>query len=245
MTIEETDIGGSREAFPPTLWTIVLHAKDPGSPRRREALQRLIEAYWKPLYGFVRRKGNSIEASKDLIQGFFSELLTKDFLKYVDPNRGKFRTFLRTSLDHYLADEFDRATAQKRGGGRAILSLNFTEAEEELGATVAAPPDRSFKRDWAIRVMTQGLDSLRASFESSGRLAEFEALKLHLTSTHPEGTSYEQLALSLGISVEDVRNRVRTARARYKDAILDVIRSYTHSEEEARGELQELLSAFS
>jgi len=243
--MEETEIGGNRGAFPSTLWTLVLQAKTPESPGRREALERLIAAYWKPLYGFVRRKGNSIEASKDLIQGFFSELLAKDFLKYLDRDRGKFRTFLLAALEHYLADEYDRSQAQKRGGGRLALSLDYGEAEEGLGATIAAPADSSFKRDWAVQVMSQAMEAVRTSFQNSGRTAEFEAFRAYLTSTRPDGASYEELARSLGLTVDDVRNRVRATRQRYREAILEIIRSYTDSPEKAQEELQDLLSAFS
>ena len=241
----ETGIGGPDGAFPATLWSVVVRAKDVRSPDRCQALETLIRSYWKPLYFFVRRKGNSVEASKDLTQGFFAQLLEKDFLKYVDRDRGKFRTFLLTAFEHHMADEFDRARAQKRGGGQSPLSLDFEGAEGEIAGRLDESPDRAFRRDWAIRVMSQALDLLRASFERSGRLAEFEAFKGHLTSTRPEGATYENLARTLTISVEDVRNRIKLARGRYKDCILEVIRSYTDSEEEAREELTDLLSAFS
>ena len=241
----ETDIGGPGGAFPATLWSVVVRAKDVRSPDRRQALGTLIRAYWKPLYFFIRRKGNTVESSKDLTQGFFTQLIEKDFLKYVDRDRGKFRTFLLTAFEHHVADEFDRARAQKRGGDHPPLSLDFEAAEGEIAGRLSEPPDRAFRRDWAIRVMSQALDRLRAGFEQSGRPAEFEAIKGHLTATRPDGATYEDIARTLGISVEDVRNRIKAARARYREAILDVIRSYTDSEAEAKDELTELFSAFS
>ena len=238
-------MGGPRGSFQSTLWSLVLRAKNPDAADRRQALETLIRAYWKPLYVFVRRKGNGVDASKDLTQGFFAELLAKDFLKHVDRDRGKFRTFLLTAIEHYMADEYDRAKAQKRGGGAAVLSLDFEGAELDVPRDGAGSPDQEFKRDWAVRVMAQGMEAVKASFDDRGRAAEFEAFRGHLTSTRPEGASYEAMAAALGISVEDVRNRVRSARTRYREAILDVIRSYTDSEQEAKEELQELLSAFS
>jgi len=243
----ETEIGGARGAFQTTLWSLVLRAKDPSSPERRDALQKLIAAYWKPLYYFVRRKGNGTEASKDLTQGFFADLLARDFLQYLDRDRGKFRTFLLAALEHYMADQYDRDRAQKRGGDRTILSLDFEKAEGEAPALPASGenPDAAFKRDWATRVLAQAMEALRESFDTSGRRAQFDAFQAHLTSTRPEGASYEELAKQLGISVDDVRNRVRATRAAYRDRILDVIRSYTDSEDEAREELKDLLSAFS
>src|SRR5438045_2374386 len=92
----DTSIGGAKRGFQSTLWTVVLTAKDPSSRDRRDALQQLIEAYWKPVYLFIRRRGNDREAAKDLAQGFFTALLDRNFLQYVDRGRGKFRTFLLT-----------------------------------------------------------------------------------------------------------------------------------------------------
>jgi RNA polymerase sigma-70 factor (ECF subfamily) len=106
---DDTAIGGAKRSFQSTLWTVVLAAKDPSSPDRREALQQLIETYWKPVYLFIRRRGNDREASKDLAQGFFTALLERQFLQYVQRDRGKFRTFLLTALEHFMADEHDRA----------------------------------------------------------------------------------------------------------------------------------------
>jgi len=243
----ETSIGGEGRSFPSTLWSVVIQAKDAGSPLRQEALGKLIETYWKPLYAFLRRKGNDVEASKDLVQGFFAELLGKDTLKYLDRDRGRFRTFLLTALDHYMKDEIDRTKAKKRGGGRLLLSLDVQGVEAEISAADGGreTPDERFVRDWALQVMAQALEAVRADFEASGRKAEFEAFRQHLASTHPEGASYEEMAGALGCSVEDVRNRIRKSRAAYRDAILQVIRSYTETDAEAREEFLDLMAAFS
>jgi len=241
----ETAIGGTGGAFPSTLWSVVIRAKDPNSPGRREALQMLIQAYWKPLYFFLRRKGNSVESSKDLTQGFFAELLEKDFLQYVNRGRGRFRSFLLTALEHHLLDEVDRSKAQKRGGGRPLVALDFEGAENEVAGRLGESPDAAFRRDWAIHVMSQALARLQATYEVKGRGAEFQVLKGHLTSTRPEGSSYESLAQQLGRSVEDIRNRIRSARAGLREAILEVVREYTDSEAEASEELADLKTAFS
>jgi RNA polymerase sigma factor (sigma-70 family) len=242
----ETEIGEGPGAFQSTLWSVVLRAKDPSSPERRKALEKLIQTYWKPLYFFVRRKGKNAEESKDLTQGFFAELLAKDYLKTLDPERGKFRAFLLSAFKHYLADHYDHDRAQKRGGGRPVLSLDFEGAETEAaGVQTDSEPDRAYQRDWALQVMARALERLRGWFETAGRSAEFQALKGHLASTHPEGTSYEDIAKALGTNVEQVRNGVRAARARYRDAILEVIRDYTDGDADAKEELADLMSAFS
>lgn len=246
MADDDTATGGAKRAFESTLWTVVLAAKDPAAPARREALQSLIETYWKPVYLFIRRRGNDRETSKDLAQGFFTALLERNFLQYVQRDRGKFRTFLLTALEHYMADEHDRAQALKRGGGRAAFSLDFASAEMEIGRDPAAPDslDRGFRRDWALKVMSQALQQVKREFAESKRAGEFEALRLHLSFTAKEAPSYAEVAKNLGVSEADVRNRIHRTRSRYKEAILEVIRSYTETDEDAREELQDLMSAF-
>ncbi len=244
--MKETSIGGPQRAFGSTLWTVVLEAQDPGSPGRREALQRLIEAYWKPVYFFVRRKGSDPESAKDLTQGFFAALLERNFLKNVHRDRGRFRTFLLTALENYLADERDRARALKRGGDRAVFPLDFEGAENEVPGEPASPesPDRAFRRDWAMRVLSRALQDVRAEFAASGREGEFEALRLHLSLGAGPAPSYADLARRLGVSEQDVANRIHRARARVREAVLGVIRSYSGTEEDAQEELRDLLSAF-
>jgi len=242
---DDTAIGGSNRAFQSTLWTVVLTAKDPASKDRRDALQTLIETYWKPVYLFIRRKGNDRETAKDFAQGFFAALLERNFLQYVQRDRGKFRTFLLTALEHFMADEHDRAQALKRGGGRQAFSIDFAAAEAALSASGTDSLDRLFRRDWALRVMAQALDALQASFASRGRSSEFDAFRLHLTEGTRGAPSGGQLAETLGISEAEVRKRVHRARAEYREAILGVIRTYTETDEDAREELAELLGAFS
>lgn len=242
---DDTAIGGPKRGFQSTLWTDVLSAKDPSAPGRREALQRLIETYWKPVYLFIRRKGNDREIAKDLAQGFFAALLERNFLQYVQRDRGKFRTFLLTALEHFLADEHDRDQALKRGGGRQAVSIDFASAEAAMRSPAADPPDHLFRRDWALRVLAQALETLRTSFAAKGRAAEFDALRLHLTEGTRGAPSGAELARTLGVSEGEARKRVHRARADYREAILEVIRSYTETEADAQEELAELLGAFS
>ncbi|HVR86208.1 MAG TPA: sigma factor-like helix-turn-helix DNA-binding protein [Planctomycetota bacterium] len=145
-----------------------------------------------------------------------------------------------------MADEHDRAQALKRGGGRSPLSLDFASAENEVGRDPAASDslDRGFRRDWALKVMSQALQLVTREFSESDRAEEFEALRLHLSFTAREAPSYAEVAEKLGISEGDVRNRIHRTRARYKEAILEVIRSYTETDEDAREELQDLMAAF-
>ncbi len=236
-------MGGPAKGFPTTLWTTVLRIRDPGSAQRRLALETLIETYWKPVYYYLRRRGNDAETSKDLTQSFFTALLEREALQDVAEGRGRFRTFLLTLLRNFVADEFDRATALKRGGGAARLTLDFASAESDLPSE--ATPDAAFRRSWALRVLSEAWSSLRASYESGGRLEEFELFRDHLSFTGDPQISYDAMAKRLGLTESDIKNRLHAARARIADAIRDVVRSYTDTEEDAKEELRDLLGAFS
>ncbi len=242
--MQDTSIGGDRRAFASTLWSVVLAARDAGDSGRREALQTLIEAYWKPVYHFIRRKGNDSETSKDLAQGFFTALLERNFLQYVRKDRGRFRTFLLTALEHFLADEHDRASALKRGGGRTGFSLDFVAAEREAAAADGRSPEAAFKRDWALRILSRALQLLKEDFAKAGRSPEFEALRLHLSAGAGTPPSYADLAARLGLSEQDVANRIHRARAAYRDQILQVVQAYSETPEDAREELRDLFTAF-
>ena len=240
--MDETSLGGAGgRSFGSTLWSVVLAARDADDAARRAALQTLIETYWKPVYYFVRRRGRDPEGAKDAAQGFFTALLERNFLQYVQRERGRFRTFLLTALEHYLADEHDRSTAQKRGGGR--LALDFEAAERE-GVPSTSDPDQAFRREWALRVLSDALRRLKDDFEKSGRGAEFDALRLHLSAGGEAPPSYADVAKRLGVSEQDVANRVHRARAAYRDRIHDLVRAYSASEDDARDELRDLFSAF-
>ena len=231
--------------FRPTLWTVVLRAKDPAAPDRREALERLFQTYWKPVYFLIRRTHDA-ETAQDIAQGFFTAFLEKDFLKSVEREKGKFRTFLCVALRHYMADEYDRARAQKRGGGRSPLSLDFARAETEISRVPAAKDDadKYFQRQWALEVIKRALHALREEFQASDRLAEFEALSMYLSAGGKDAPTHADLAKRLSISESDVNNRVHRLRQRYRELILEEVRSYSDSEEDAQQEVRDLFSAF-
>jgi RNA polymerase sigma-70 factor (ECF subfamily) len=244
---DETSMGGLRREFETTLWTIVVNAKDPASPERRQALQKLIETYWKPLYHYVRRKGHDSEASKDAVQSFFTSVMEKDLLQYVQPGRAKFRTFLMLALKHHMSDAWDRATAHKRGGASRVVTLDFSAAENDIAD--AGPrtdsPDQAFRREWGSRVLEQALDALRADFGNAGRGAEFEAFKNHLGTTQDEKRSYADLADDLNMTEGDIRNRIHRARSRYRELVVAVIRSYCETPAQVDEEIRDLFSALS
>lgn len=240
-------MGGPARGFPSTLWTTVLGTQDPGSAERRAALEKLIRTYWKPVYFYLRRRGNDAETSKDLTQAFFAAVLERDAFHDVTEGKGKFRSFLLTVLRNFVADEHDRASARKRGGRVAKLSLDFDSAETNLPWTPVSEetPDAVFRRSWALRVLSQAWSSLREYYESSGRLEEYELFRDHLSFNGDPRISYEEMAKRLGLTETDIKNRLHAAKSRIAAAIRDVVRSYTESEEDAKEELRDLLSAFS
>src|ERR1700728_2764031 len=142
---------GSRQ-FATTRWSLVLAAGQRSSPQSPAALATLCENYWYPLYAYVRRRGHGADEAQDFTQAFFARLLEKNDLAAADPGRGRFRSFLLASLKHFLANEWDRARAQKRGGGRFVLSIDFGTAEERYRAepSHAVTPEKIFERRWAL-----------------------------------------------------------------------------------------------
>src|SRR4051812_31497017 len=135
----ETSIGGAGREFPNTRWTVIASSRS-SAEARAKALEELLASYWKPLYFYVRRKGLSIEDSKDAIQGFFAQLLDKEFLERLDPKKGRLRGYLRTAMDNFLVNRHEERSAQKRGGGKKVVSLDFDVDESHVpaGATPVA-----------------------------------------------------------------------------------------------------------
>jgi RNA polymerase sigma-70 factor (ECF subfamily) len=214
---EETAIGGDRASFLPTLWTLVLRAKDPGSPERGQALEQLIQLYWKPVYFFIRRRGNDVENAKDLTQSFFAAFLERDFLKTVAPEKGKFRSFLQASVSHFLSDHYDRASAKKRGGGFA-----FVQAEAELEAADPSP-DQAFFKQWALDTMTRAVARLRE--EST-----------------PEDMALLTEGRGEGLSTFDRKNRLRRMRMRLNEHLREIIRPSVELESDVDAEIDTLFS---
>ncbi|HLY09970.1 MAG TPA: sigma-70 family RNA polymerase sigma factor [Planctomycetota bacterium] len=229
----DTSMGGSKRGFQATLWTVVLKAKN----HSREALEELIKIYWKPVYVYIRRWGYPSEEAKDLSQGFFSELLERDFLRGVSPEKGRFRTFLLTVLKRYLINESERKRAQKRGGGKAVLSLDYSRAERDytIMPTSDETPERTFNRQWALEAMSRALGALAQEMDA----ATFEALKPHLAG----GPAYEATAKTLGITVTRLNNLIHRTRKRYRALLRAQVAGSIQDPGEADEEMRNLLDA--
>jgi len=183
----------------------------------REALAALCQKYWHPVYVFVRRRGYDSEQSLDLTQGFFALLIEKNYLLDADPKRGRFRSFLLTAVKHFLANEWDRANALKRGGGRVSISIDVEEAEawNTLATVEQATPETLYERRWALSVLENVMSKLRAEFADAGKMDEFERLSVFLDGDS-EPARYEKLASEMIISAGALRMSVYRFRRKFR-----------------------------
>ncbi len=240
----------SDEAWPPqvrqfaeTHWTVVLRAGGDDT-RAHEALTRLCQTYWYPLYAFVRRHGHGPEDAQDLTQGFFACLLENHALATVDRSKGTFRSFLLASLRNFLANERDRARAQKRGGGKAHVPLDAASAETRYVRESAdhASPDKVFERNWALTLLEQVLERLRAEQTAAGKGAQFEQLQDCLMGS-PDAPRYAAAAGRIGLNEEALRMAVSRLRRRCRELLRAEIAQTVSSPAEIEEELRHLFVA--
>jgi RNA polymerase sigma-70 factor (ECF subfamily) len=209
-----------------------------------DALAALCRAYWFPLYAFVRRQGISPHDAEDLTQGFFAHLLAKGALGNVAREKGRFRTFLLASLKHFLADERDRAQAQKRGGGQTAISFDACDAEARYAIEPRdeLSPDRLFDRRWALAVIDRALARLRYEYAASGKSALFDALRPLLTGAGA-AISYAELGAPFAMNEGAVKVGVHRLRQRYGAALRAEIAETVDTAAEVDAELRHLIDA--
>jgi len=225
--------------FATTHWSVVLAAGDAHSPRSAQALETLCRTYWYPLYAYVRRRGHSPEEAEDLIQEFLVHLLATHALGTVHPAKGRFRSFLLASLNHFLANEWDKARAQKRGGGQMAISLDTAEARYRAEPGDDMSPERIFERHWAMALLAQVSVRLRENYQTAGNGPLFETLRIYLTGE--KGLpSYQQTADQLGLSLEAVKKAVERLRRRYGELLREEIAHTVNDPAEVDEEIRHL-----
>jgi|SRR5665213_413385 len=207
-------------AFALTHWSVVSAAGNCDTTHSRAALEQLCQAYWYPLYAYVRRRGHSPEDAEDLTQEFFARLLENKWVGRADRQKGRFRSFLLSAMNHFLRDEWDRARAQKRGGGVKAAPLQLDTAETRYGHEAAdtVTPEQNYERRWALALLEQVVYRLRAEYEQSGRVELFAALHPCLVGDRT-AQPYAELAANLGVSEGTVKSAVHRLRSRYRELL--------------------------
>ena len=238
----DTSIAGPSGELPDTRASAVFGLRSGDEAGRKQALEVLIAAYWKPVYKIVRRHwSKSNEDAKDLTQEFFSLAIEKDFFESFDPDRGRFRTFLVVCLKRFLSNADRAARRLKRGGGTPAWSLDFGAADEELAREPAAPENEEdyFEREWVRHLIAMAVDDVRTEFVLKGRPAPFQVFERYdLAPPDQERPTYEALAAEVGITPVDVTNYLHQVRKRLRERLLARLREITGSEEEYRDEVR-------
>jgi RNA polymerase sigma-70 factor (ECF subfamily) len=230
-------------AFRTTHWSVVLAAGNSFGPECQRALEKLCRTYWYPLYVYVRRRGYSAHDAQDLTQEFFAGVLRSDYLKRADPQRGKFRSFLLAGLQNFLANEWDRAQAVKRGGGHVFISLDEQSPEERYRhePVTDASPQKLFERRWAMALLEQALEQLRLECVAAGKAPQFDSLKPFLSGETVDG-DYAASAAKLGVKAESVAVAVHRLRQRYRQLVETEIAHTVATPAEAREEMRYLFA---
>jgi DNA-directed RNA polymerase specialized sigma24 family protein len=228
-----------------THWSVVLSAKGQDSPQSREALEVLCRTYWRPLYAFVRRRGYGPDDARDLTQDFFAWLLQRDWLDRADRERGRFRSFLLTSIGHFLSNEWDKANAQKRGGGRVIpLDFEVADADSAWHSRENATPEQVFEWRWALALLDRVMDRLADEFARDGRTSLFDALKPCLVGDR-SAQPYAALATKLGMTEGSIKVAIHRLRQRYRQLLRDEIGNTVATPQEIDEEMRHLFAVLS
>jgi RNA polymerase sigma-70 factor (ECF subfamily) len=225
--------------FPTTRWTLVVAAGDPQRKEARSALADLCENYWYPLYAYLRRRGYAADEAQDLTQEFFVRVLEGRYLDRADPEKGRFRSFILTSLKFFVADEGDRQRALKRGGG-AVVPLEFSSGEERYRREPAhhETPERIFERRWALSLLDRVVEKLRNEFVQHGRPEHFERLKVFLLG-HSDAP-YAELAREINTSEGALKVAIHRLRKRYRELFREEIADTVADPAEVESELRYL-----
>jgi RNA polymerase sigma factor (sigma-70 family) len=242
---DDTSIGGVRQQFPSTHWSLIEGTRSPHADERRRALDTLISAYWKPVYKYIRlhwQKEN--DPAKDLTQEFFARLIEKGLLNRFDPERARLRTYLRVCVDGLVMNEDKAAQRVKRGGEVAFLPLDFESAEGELRQLpldAAGNPEELFSREFARSLFGLALERLCRELEDKGKSLHFELLELYDIDEGGKQLTYDEVARRYRIKPTDVTNYLADARREFRRIVLDELHAMTATEDEFRREAQTLL----
>ncbi|MBS0202325.1 MAG: sigma-70 family RNA polymerase sigma factor [Planctomycetes bacterium] len=238
-----THTSSDAKGFAATHWTVVMTAaRGMDSSVAAAALTELCQTYWYPLYAFLRRRGHETHEAEDLTQAFFAKLLGRDFLATIDREKGRFRSFLLASLKNFLADERDRVTAQKRGGGQPVISLDGLTAESRYRLEPAQDlsPEMLYEKQWALSVLERVLSRLQSEAVAAGRLPLFEHLQATLIDS--QSSRYATIASELGMTEGAVKSAAHRFRQRYRELLIDEISLTVSDHKDVDGEIRYLMA---
>ena len=232
--------------FTTTHWSVVLAARTAASPDYKEALSSLCETYWFPIYAYLRGRGYTSHEAEDHTQGFLATLMEKQGLHSVDPEKGRFRSYLLGALKHYLADARDQAQTQKQGGGYKIVSLDARNFENRLNleSDNELSPEQLFDRKWALTILQRSIHRLE---EESAGACESNVTELIIRYLVPssESVPYKVTAAELSMSEAAVKTAVYRLRRRYRELLIDEIAQTVAAENEVEDEIRHLFAALS
>ena len=243
--------GEHRERRPPqgqwfttTHWSVIVTAANTSAPDAHQALEKLCQTYWYPLYAYVRRQGHSPEDAQDLTQEFFARFLEKKYFRLASPARGRFRTFLLTALKNFLINEWDRARAAKRGGGAPHVSMELLTAEDLYSREPShdLTADKIYERSWAMAVLDQARARLQAEYKAQGKGERFAQLESFLPGEE-SALSYGEAARQLGVPEGTIKSDVHRLKQRYRELLRSEIANTVSTAGEVNDELRHLIHA--
>lgn len=249
MRTEESHSGPEAHGgvFATTHWSVVIAATDQGStPAAAAALEQLCRTYWYPIYAYVRRQGRSPEDAQDLTQDFFARLLARGFLRGAAPERGKFRSFLLTSLRHFLVDQHRHADAVKRGGGYRLISLDAGQGEERfrLEPQHELTAEKLYEREWAMALLDRARLRLIEEYSAAGKADLYERLR-SFPLTEKSDCSFQEAAAELGMTVSALKSVVHRLRARYRQLVREEVAHTVADQAELNEEARHLIAVIS
>lgn len=231
--------------FATTAWSVVVKAGEKQCPESQQAMETLCRDYWYPLYAYLRRKGLASHEAEELTQAFFVHLLERNRLGTADPLKGRFRSFLLTSLNHFMIQDWRKKNALKRGGGVQTLPIDFANADQRYSHEPAESltAEKLFARKWALQILQQVLDQLQVHYQERGRSELFEALKPRLVSD--DSGPLRNVANQLGMNEITVKVAAHRMREKYRTLLIQTVSQTVENPDDIRQEIQDLFDALS
>lgn len=232
--------------FATTRWSLVLQARHSDSAPARAALEELCQAYWLPVYAFMRRQTGDVHEAQDWTQGFFASLLSRNAFADLDPDRGRFRSFLLAAARHFVSNERDHKAAAKRGGFVVLHSLDYEDGERQLANELVRDdsPELLFERRWALALLDRVLSQLRDEYDRAGQSTLFQSLAERL-SGQTSDESLVTVAQQLQITADAIRVALHRMRKRYRQILRHEIAQTTDAATDVDDEMRHLFQILS